>query len=655
MSVENVKLTTRTSSGTLIRVSAVLEYKDGRIFFVKSPYSLKDEIKAMRGSHWHQFDEENPQKIWSVEDCQRNRFQLAFLTGEDVYAWFDRPLMRHEYARPLKEHQKDLADAGLTYHYHIFAAEMGTGKTLAAQEVIERSGVDWWFWVGPKTSLPNIQREFRKWHFPSDRFHIEFFTYEGLTRWVDEWKPDMPVPAGLVCDESSRCKNSSSQRSRACQRLADMIREKYGLKKGFVIEMSGTPSPKSPVDWWSQCEIAWPGFLREGSQKAMEERMAFMVQQTYDEGTFKKRIGWKDNEKKCAVCGEHAAEGPHELDGLTDPEEYHEFVPSKNEVAYLCQRLKGLVTVKHKKDCLDLPDKRYRKIVCKPAASTLRVAEAIVRAAPNAVTAMTLLRELSDGFQYREVQDGVSRCTHCTDGTVAEWVDPEDSDRTYEAIDMLDPDVVGRLQRQTVPCSVCGGLREVPKLVRIAREVPCPKDAALKMLLDENEETGRIVTFAGFTGSVDRVVKLCLSQKWNVVRCDQGVFQVLTHDGENVSEEPLDYWANMDHPRVAFCANPESGGMSLTLVEARTAVYWSNSWKPEYRIQSEDRIHRIGMDLNKGCLIVDLIHLPSDERVLQVIRENRKLELMTLGELMVGVEWESEGEDGAVRVEEAVS
>ena len=147
-------------------MSAVLEHKDGRIFFLKSPYSLKDEIKAMRGSHWHQFDEENPQKIWSVEDCQRNRFQLAFLTGEDVYAWFDRPLVRHEYVRPLKEHQKDLSDAGLTYHFHIFAAEMGTGKTLSAQEVIERSGVDWWFWVGPKTSLPNIQREFRKWHFP---------------------------------------------------------------------------------------------------------------------------------------------------------------------------------------------------------------------------------------------------------------------------------------------------------------------------------------------------------------------------------------------------------------------------------------------------------------------------------------------------------
>jgi hypothetical protein len=147
---------------------------------------------------------------------------------------------------------------------------------------------------------------------------------------------------------------------------------------------------------------------------------------------------------------------------------------------------------------------------------------------------------------------------------------------------------------------------------------------------------------------VDRIARLCHKEKWNVVRCDQGTFQVLTHDGEPVSEEPLDYWANMNHPRVAFDANPESGGMSLTLVEARTAVYWSNSYKPEYRIQSEDRIHRIGMDLNLGCLIVDLIHLPTDNRVLDVIRENRRLELMSMGELMSGIQWETDGAEGTM-------
>jgi hypothetical protein len=181
------------------------------------------------------------------------------------------------------------------------------------------------------------------------------------------------------------------------------------------------------------------------------------------------------------------------------------------------------------------------------------------------------------------------------------------------------------------------------------------------MLLEENEETGRIVVFAGFTGSVDRIVKLCLKEKWDVVRCDQGDFQVFaaksdSTEGEIVtSEEPLDYWANMDHARVAFVANPESGGMSLTLVEARMAVYWSNSWKPEYRVQSEDRIHRKGMDENLGCTIVDLIHLPSDGRVLDVIRANRRLELMTMGALLEGVDWTETSEDGEMHTEEMAS
>ena len=666
MSIEEVKMTTRTSSGTLHRVSATLEYADGRIFFLKSPYSLKDEIKAMAGSRWHGYDEEEPRKIWSADDCQRNRFQLAFLCGEDVYQWFDRPVVRHDYRQFLRNgapaavmpHQYDLADAGLTFHYQIFGAEMGTGKTLAAQMVIEESGVDLVWWAGPKTSLPNIKREFKLWGFPFDRIQVEFYTYEGLVRVIDEWDGSQPLPRFFVADESSRCKNHTSQRSKACQKLADLIRDKYGFE-GYVIEMSGTPSPKTPVDWWSQCEIAWPGFLKEGSPRAMEERLAFMVQQNFDGHPFKKRIGWKDDQRKCAECGETRDEGPH--DECADPDEYHAFVPSKNEVAYLYERLKGLVVIKHKKDCLTLPDKRYRKIVCKPSPSTVRVAQAIANAAPNAVTGMTLLRELSDGFQYREQHEGVTRCTHCKDGTVGEWSDPDDPDKTYSAIDMLDPDVAARLVKQTVPCPVCGGKREVSKIVRVARELPCPKDAALKMLLDENEEVGRLVIFAGFTGSVDRIVKLCLKEKWDVVRCDQGNFQVLAAKSDSTEgvvmtgEEPLDYWANMDHGKVAFVANPESGGMSLTLVEARMAVYWSNSWKPEYRVQSEDRIHRKGMDENLGCTIVDLIHLPSDERVLSVLRANRKLELMTMGEVMEGVDWNDASEEGGMRVEEVLS
>lgn len=643
--IVQVKLTTRTKSGTLIRSPATLEYADGRIYFLKSPFSLKDEIKAMGGSRWHGYDEEDGRKIWSVEDSQRNRFQLGFLMGEDVYEWFNRDVIQHQYsgltlhgepASPMP-HQCEMADHFLTYHYGVKAAEMGVGKTLSAQLIIQKSGVKTWWWVGPKTSLPNIRREFRKWGFSFDMgdISIEMMTYDELVRRMDEWKPGDPVPQGVILDESSRLKGATSQRTRAAQMLANLIRETYGFD-GYVVEMSGTPSPKSPLDWWSPSEIAWPGFLKEGSPKAMEQRMAFMKKVEYDSGVFPKRVGWRDDEKKCNVCGEYQEVGPHELDGDTDPAEYHPYVHSVNEVGLLYERLEGLVIVKHKKDCLTLPDKRYRKVICKPSSSVLRVASAMMQAAPNTITGLTWLRELSDGFQYKEVKDGETACTHCQDGKVDEWFT---GDRAYRDIDMLDEELVGKLEKRQVNCPRCKGTKLVDKIVRLTKEVPCPKDKALEADLETCEETGRIVVFAGFTGSVDRIANFCRKKDWAVVRCDGRGFEVSIREDKATKvitsggDEALSYWADLaSNPRVAFVAHPESGGMSLTLVEARMAVFWSNSFKPEYRAQAEDRIHRKGMDENLGCEIVDYVHLPTDDRVLQVIRENRRLELMTMGE-----------------------
>jgi len=638
--IEQVKLRYRTESGVLVQSPVTLEYKGGRIWFVNSPYTLKNEIKAMSGAKWHGF-QEDPIMQWSVDDCQRNRFQLDYMKrGDEVYAHFDKPIVKHEYTRPLMEHQKELADHCLTYHYGIVAAEMRAGKTLSIQECMERSGLKHWYWIGPLRSLPNIQREFRKWNIDPS-LNVEMFNYEALVRIMKEWG-DRPIPQGLVVDESSRCKGPTSQRSQAVQELADKIRDKYGLN-GYVILMSGTPGPKSPLDWWSQAEIAWPGFLREGSVKAMEQRLAYLTQHSYDAGVFNRRTGWRDDERKCNICGEYADD--HSAD--------HPFEPSKNEVAYLYERLKGLVIIKHLKDCVGLPTKTYRQIICKPSGSLLRAAEAISHAAPNAITVLTRLRELSDGFQYKEIQDGTTPCTNCKGGTISEWYDPEDEERCFKSVDMMDPDVVAKLQERQIPCPVCGGTQQMPRIVRTTKEIPCPKDKALKGLLDECEETGRIVIFAGFTGSVDRINNLCLKEGWDVVRCDGRGWLVTTKDGVQVTdEEALDYWANMDHPRVAFVSHPESGGMSLTLRESRMVVFWSNSFKPEYRIQAEARIQSIGED-KPGLIIVDLFHLPTDSKVLSVIRENRKLELLTLGEISEAMEWKDV--DGEFEVRESVN
>ncbi len=376
----------------------------------------------------------------------------------------------------------------------------------------------------------------------------------------------------------------------------------------------------------------------------MKERLAFLVNQEFDDGIVKTLKGWKDDELKCAECGDYEDEGPHAPpDSFDDFEEFdraepwHKFQPSVNEVAFMYERLHGLVHVLHKKDVLDLPDKVYEIDVCEPSPSVMRAAQALMEAAPNAITGMTWLREVSDGFMYKDELDGTTKCNICNSaehpGKIAEWFDPEDPEQGFDAIDFLDPDFAARLKTRLIPCKRCDGTQQMKKYKRIIREIPCPKEEKLAARLEECEETGRIVIFAGFQGSLDRIQRLCHKQHWDVVRCDGRGWHVTTKDGKVVkTDEPLKYWKNRDNAKVAFVAHPQSGGLSLNLTESRMAVFYSNDFNPESRSQAEDRVHRMGMDENRGCKIVDIYHLPSDTRVRQILRDNRKLELMTMGE-----------------------
>jgi hypothetical protein len=89
------------------------------------------------------------------------------------------------------------------------------------------------------------------------------------------------------------------------------------------------------------------------------------------------------------------------------------FTPSRNEVEFLDKRLKGVRIVLLKKYCMDLPEKMYDVVIAKPSVATLRVAKMIRKTATRAVTILGKLRELSDGFQYKEVPDGKITCPLC--------------------------------------------------------------------------------------------------------------------------------------------------------------------------------------------------------------------------------------------------
>ncbi|MEA1999823.1 MAG: hypothetical protein U9N61_10960 [Euryarchaeota archaeon] len=621
------------------RVPVVIRPENGRLFFqfgFNRP--LMAEIKAMKGARWHGFDDTDPKKEWSVSDCGRNRFQIAYLRGQDPYTHYNKPLLNITPNRDvLYEHQVEMVQHGLTRRQCILACEMRTGKTLAAIEIMEQSGLVDWVWVGPKSSLPEIQLQFEEW---DAKIKPRFMTYDRFR--IDVQEGTFVIPNGIIFDESTKLKNRTSQRSQAAEFIAEEMRAKNTAC--FIIEMSGAPAPKSPIDWWHQCEVVCPGFLREGDDAKFKKRLALIEEkESFTGGTYPELVTWFDNEKKCAICGKFRDE--HFDDDLTPKD--HPFEPSKNEVSYLYQRMQGLVLVKFRKDCLDLPETQYRTIRVEPTESTKRAANLILKTSPRTVTALMLSRELSDGFQYKEEVNGTETCPLCKGSKVSlEWYDPEDPDNDVndEAIQS------GRCEQREEPCSKCKGGGETPKLIRIAKEVPCPKEQVLIDLLDEHEPVGRFVVYAGFQASVDRCVKIALRYQWDVIRIDGRGWayspSVEQMDVPESNKEMLKRFQSKDGRKIVIVAQPGAAGMGLTLTASPSVFFYSNSFNAEDRIQAAERIQGIGMDLNRGATVIDVVHLDIDQYVLDNLAKKLDLLNLTMGKLREAV---LEGNDAIPR------
>lgn len=630
--------------------------------FLNFPFNRKlmDEVRVMEGARYHGFDGApdrklvksvfKKDKVWSVALTPRNRFQLEYLTGGNPYKRWDQELdddSRIKFDRPLYGHQAEMTSFALLLHYIIFGAEMGTGKTLAAIEIMERSLSKDWFYVGPRSALKAVERELNFWRFKGD---VNLMTYDGLKKRMKNWQDGAPAPFGCVLDESSLCKTPASQRSQAAQALADGIRQDHsedperwwepGLADPFVVLLTGTPAPKGPIDWWKQCEIAAPGFLREGHPVKFKLRLGLFESQESDAGyAYQKRVTWFDNEKKCAKCGKFADDIAH---ANIDPDlNSHEFEQSVNEVERLYGRMKGLVHVYFKKDCLDLPEKVYNVVTVKPTPSTVRAAKLIAKKTGRAAQVLILLRELSDGFQYVEQADGEKPCPGCGgEGTIKDYVMKPEYDTVYQDTGEL-PDDSGinadeyrekYFDYSPVTCPTCGGNKVVAKTKRVMEQISCPKDDVFKDALERHIEDGRLVAYGGFQGTVDRMVAIAQSQDWTVIKWDGRGTKILGPKGQTILGDPLTVFqdGHEDYPRVCFIGQGDSAGMGLTLTASNEIFVYSNTFSAQSRIQLEDRIHRPG---TRGALITDVVHLPTDQLILDNLKEKRDVQAISMGDL----------------------
>ena len=226
-----------------------------------------------------------------------------------------------------------------------------------------------------------------------------------------------------------------------------------------------------------------------------------------------------------------------------------------------------------KQDCLDLPDKVYTKRV--------------VELTPEQAKMYSDLKKIALGI--------------CEEGTVTP---------TTILTQLL------RLQQ------VCSGHVKLDD-----GTIKTFSSAKIKELEAVVEEiNGKAIIWANFTHDIESIVELLIKM--------YGEDSVVSYYGAT-STDQRDYamssFQNPDSPVRFFVGQPRTGGYGLTLTQASTVIYYSNSYDLEVRLQSEDRAHRIGQ-VNKVTYIDIIAEKTVDEKVLQALRSKIDIASVVLQE-----------------------
>lgn len=147
------------------------------------------------------------------------------------------------------------------------------------------------------------------------------------------------------------------------------------------------------------------------------------------------------------------------------------------------------------------------------------------------------------------------------------------------------------------------------------------KNPRLQLMEEIRDETHRpAIVWARFTSDVDQIMDLLGD---SAVRYDGSV----TADEAERSKE-----AFQAGDAKWFVGTAQKGGPGLTLTQAKSVIYYSNSFKLIDRLQSEDRAHRAGMDEHPVNIIDLICEGTVDERIVQSLRDKREISAQVLGD-----------------------
>lgn len=147
-----------------------------------------------------------------------------------------------------------------------------------------------------------------------------------------------------------------------------------------------------------------------------------------------------------------------------------------------------------------------------------------------------------------------------------------------------------------------------------------------EMLAAIEESSGKIIIWANFRHDIF-AIKLALQEK-------HGMNSVATYFGDTTTEERseiVDRFQDPENELRFFVGQPRTGGYGLTLTEAHTMIYYSNSYDLEIRLQSEARIDRYGQ--KHKMTYIDLSSPNTvDEKIVDALQKKMDIANLVLGE-----------------------
>lgn len=335
----------------------------------------------------------------------------------------------------------------------------------------------------------------------------------------------------MIVDESGRLlKNHKSQRTKKLISL--------GKQVSYRRILTGTPVTKNPLDLYPQFYFLDPDILGYNNWYSFKNRYAVEQVQFAGARSFLKITGYQNIEELIEKISKHS--------------------------------FRVL-----KKDCLDLPDKIYKKQFYQLNSEQLKI-----------------------------------------------YVDLKNDSVAFPGIPTSDESLLELILNGTDSVTAENALKKLLRLQQILSGVVPLESGTVYNIFDSHAENPRIQALnEALEDASEKVIIWCRFTHEIKTLCEYFSKNSVGYFGEMTARDREESFCLFKAEKsIRFLIANQSMGTGWTMNEATTVIYYSNSFNLEHRLQSEDRCHRIGQKNN--VTYIDIIAEQTiDEHILRNLQQ----------------------------------